>query len=273
MRVVYSDASEVAYGGYIVGVGGEVAHENWSLEESQKSSTWRELAAVERMLRAFMSRLAGGAVCWFTDNQAVSYIVEVGSRKEELQALSMAIFQTCLSQSIELEVMWVPRAQNEVADLISKTIDCDDWSINAELFNQLDMQWGPHQVDRFSDHNNCQLPCFNLRVCCPNSSGVNAFCFDWSGVLNWCCPPVYLIPRVIKHARACKATGTLVVPCWPSAAFWPIICPDGEKFADFILDMIELPQMEGTIVPGKRGNSIATGKPSFKMLALRFQFY
>ena len=36
MRVVYSDASEVVYGGYIVGVGGEVAHENWSLEESEE---------------------------------------------------------------------------------------------------------------------------------------------------------------------------------------------------------------------------------------------
>ena len=273
VRVVYSDASEVAYGGYMVGVGGEVAHENWSLEESQKSSTWRELAAVERMLRAFATNLTGGAVCWFTDNQAVSYIVEVGSRKEELQTLAMAIFQTCLSQAIELEVMWVPRAENEIADFISKTIDCDDWSISAELFAQLDLRWGPHQVNRFADHNNCQLPCFNSKFHCPNSSGVNAFCFDWYGVLNWCCPPVCLIPRTIKHAKACKAAGTLVVPCWPSAAFWPIIYPDGETFAKFILEVVELPQVEGTIVPGKRGSSIALGKPSFKMLALRFLFH
>ena len=114
MRVVYSDASEVAYGDYIVGEGGEVAHENWSLRES---SRWRELAAVERMLQAFATNLTGGAVCLFTDNQAVSYIVEVGSRKAELQALSLAIFQTCLSQAIALEVMWVPRAENEIADL------------------------------------------------------------------------------------------------------------------------------------------------------------
>ena len=272
MRVVYSDASEVAYGGYMVGVGGEVAHENWSLEESQKSSTWKELAVVERMLRAFATNLTGGAVCWFTDNQAVSYIVEVGSRKEELQTLALAIFQTCLSQAIELEVMWVPRAENEIADFISKTIDCDDWSISAELFAQLDLRWGPHQVDRFADHNNCQLPCFNSKFHCPNSSGVNAFCFDWYGVLNWCCPPVCLIPRTIKHAKACKAAGTLVVPCWPSAAFWPIIYPDGETFAKFILEVVELPQVEGTIVPGKRGSSIALGKPSFKMFALRFLF-
>ena len=57
------------------------------------------------MLRAFAINLTDGAVCWFTDNQAVSYIVEVGSRKEELQTLSLAIFQTRLSQAIELEVM------------------------------------------------------------------------------------------------------------------------------------------------------------------------
>ena len=84
---------------------------------------------------------------------------------------------------------------------------------------------------------------------------------------------MYLIPRVIKHARACKAAGTLVVPCWPSAVFWLIICPNGEKFADFILDTIELPQMEGTIVPGKRGNSITMGKPSFNSTSSHWTYF
>lgn len=272
VKIVYSDASEVAYGGYTVGVGCEVAHENWTLEESEKSSTWRELAAVERMIRAFASQLAGGAVCWFTDNQAVSHIVGVGSRKSELQSLAMAIFKTCLRHAIELEVTWIPREQNQVADLISKVIDCDDWSINPALFAQLDSMWGPHLVDRFADQHNSHLPMFNSRAYCPGSGGVNAFCYDWSGVVNWCCPPVYLIPRTIRHAKACKAGGTLLVPYWPSAVFWPMIYNDSDRFADFVLDVIELPQVQDTIIPGRRGHSIAMANPSFKMLALKFQF-
>ena len=113
------DASEVAYGGYIVGIGGEVAHENWTLEESGKSSTWCELAAVERMLRAFAPQFTGGAVCWFTDNQAVSWIVEVGSKKAELQSMAMAIFQT--STSLLFSLAAVPSGHN-----------CNDYRIVSE---------------------------------------------------------------------------------------------------------------------------------------------
>ena len=40
--------------------------------------------------------------------------------------------------------------------------------------------------------------------------------------------------RVVKHAKRCMATGTLVVTAWKSAPYWPVLCPDGAHFADFI---------------------------------------
>lgn len=39
VRVVYSDASSVGYGGFTVDVGIQVAHDNWTVGESRKSST------------------------------------------------------------------------------------------------------------------------------------------------------------------------------------------------------------------------------------------
>lgn len=53
-RVVYSDASDVAFGGYVVGLGSCVAHGQWSQSESERSSTWRELQAVNVMLQAWV---------------------------------------------------------------------------------------------------------------------------------------------------------------------------------------------------------------------------
>ena len=41
-----------------------------------------------------------------------------------------------------------------------------------------------------------------------------------------------LVMRVIE--RLCEATGTIVVPAWKSAPYWPVLCPDGTHFADFI---------------------------------------
>ena len=159
-----------------------------------------------------------------------------------------------------------------MADRISRIIEFDDWRLNPDVFRQLDIMWGPHQVDRFADENNAQVPVFNSRFWGPGTSGIDAFCYDWSGVLNWCCPPVCLICRLLKHTRACGAQGTLIVPHWPSAVFWPIICPQAGRFASFIKSVFELPQVEGITLAGKRGHNLVDGKPKFKLLALRFCF-
>ena len=59
VRCVYSDASEVGYGGYIVEHDGmHVAHGIWSTEEAKQSSTWRELVAVGRVVESFAGRLS-----------------------------------------------------------------------------------------------------------------------------------------------------------------------------------------------------------------------
>ena len=78
----------------------------------------------------------------------------------------------------------------------------------------------PHRVDRFASCNNAQLPCFNSRHWSPGTEAIDAFTSHWGGENNWWCPPISLVPRVIRHAQACGAIGTLVVPCWFSAPFF-----------------------------------------------------
>lgn len=46
--VVYSDASNVAAGSYTIDVNQEVFHLMWKEHEAKKSSTWRELRAIEQ---------------------------------------------------------------------------------------------------------------------------------------------------------------------------------------------------------------------------------
>ena len=75
----------------------------------------------------------------------------------------------------------------------------------------------------------------------PGSEAEDAFTVDWADENNCLCPPVTLIPRVINHAVVCKAVGTLIVPCWPSAPFWPLLHPVVGKFAGFVTAVQELP--------------------------------
>ena len=57
VRIVYSDASDSGYGGYVVEHGASVAYGQWTDQESKQSSTWRELMAVLRVLQAFANKL------------------------------------------------------------------------------------------------------------------------------------------------------------------------------------------------------------------------
>lgn len=79
IRVVYSDASDVGFGGYVVEHGPLVAHGSWTANEAQQSSTWRELVAVSRVLESVNRALCGQRVRWFTDNLNVVRILRIGS--------------------------------------------------------------------------------------------------------------------------------------------------------------------------------------------------
>ena len=57
----YSDASNVACGAFVVGTN-EVSHPMWTACEAAKSSTWRELKAIQFALSAFKALVRGKCV-------------------------------------------------------------------------------------------------------------------------------------------------------------------------------------------------------------------
>ena len=235
--------------------------------------TWRELSAVLWVLQAVSEKLLNYHVRWFTDNQNVVRILQVGSREPELHAIALKVLALAVQSQIRIEPEWVPRELNEEADYLSRIVDYDDWFLNPTVFAELDAAWGPHTVDQFVDFHNRQTLRFNSRCWNPGAEAVDAFTVSWTGENNWWCPPIALIPRVIGHAKVCKAVGTLVVPGWPSAPFWPVLHPSVGRFADFVSEVEELPLSEWLILPGLSGASLFNGKrPNTKVLALRCDF-
>lgn len=272
-RIVYSDASSLGYGGYCVESPCGVSQGLWSCSESTKSSTWRELKAVYRVMCALFNSVAGQRVKWFTDNQSVVAIVEKGSMKVDLQLIAMDIYDLCWRHSIVLEIVWTPRSENERADYLSKISDPDDWGVSMAIFGQLERLWGPYEADWFASHYNAKHKMFFSKFWNPGSSGMDAFTFDWGGKNGWFVPPVYLITRVILYMEACKAYGTLIVPVWKTGRFWPILCPCGSGFITAVKDARYLPTGENVCVQGRGSNNVFTGERlHFRMLALYLDF-
>ena len=115
------------------------------------------------MLQSLILKLSGERIRRFTDNQNVVSILLYGSKKPLLQKESLKIFQVSLVHQIKLEPEWVPREDNQLADYWSKVIDHDDLMVHPDVFAQLDLIWGRHTVDRFSNGYNRQVNRFSSR--------------------------------------------------------------------------------------------------------------
>ena len=122
-----------------------------------------ELRAVTGTLQAVAHKLENQRVRWFTDNQNVVRIIQVGSRKENLQVEALEIFNLAKRHNIILEPEWIPREENWTADYLSRIIDYDDWGLSYKAFSIVDSRWGPHTVDRFASSHNTKVSRFNSR--------------------------------------------------------------------------------------------------------------
>ena len=101
--------------------------------------------------------------------------------------------------------------------------------------------------------------------------GIDAFIFDWSKDNNWLVPPIYLVPKVIQHLRLNRAFGTLIVPKWRSAAYWPMLVDRNGRFHHFVIDYIEFVNVKDIYLNGSV-KSIFNDQFKSSVLALRISF-
>ena len=152
----------------------------WSLTESKKSSTWREAEAIKRILYSNVHSLRNKRIKIFSDNKNVQSVLEIGSRKTDLQSIAIDVFDFCKRENMTIGTQWIPREMNQEADYLSKCSNNDDWSIQNWVFVMLDKKWGPHTVDRFASLVTAKCIRFNSKWCVPRTEGINAFDQRWS---------------------------------------------------------------------------------------------
>lgn len=156
-----------------------------------------------------------------------------------------------------------------MADLYSKSGDGDDWGIKLSVFKYFDNTWGPFSVDRFASTYNAKCEIFNSRWWCPGTAGIDGLLQVWGGVNNWLVSPPRLVPKVINKMLDERVRGTLIVPYWPSAPFWPVLAPLGGTFASFIQENKMLPA--SVVIKGKGENGFFEKGEGFRMVALKIK--
>ena len=269
-KIVYTDASEHGYGGYILEkLGNTIAQGTFSEGERSQSSTYRELLAVKYVLQSFEQDLKHETILWHSDNMNTAKIINVGSSKNHIQKIALDIYQQCVASDIRIISKWIPREENTLAASISKHNDTDDWSIDNETFTYIQERFGRFDIDRFASATNNKTRRFDARFHCPHAETINTFTADWGKDFNWLCPPTALVGTTLKHAKACRATGVLFVPEWTSAYYWPLLTPDGKKFYSFVRDYLVI---DPYFINGCKLHTVFSGFAKFRSLALLIQY-
>ena len=70
---------------------------------------------------------------------------------------------------------WIAKANNQLADCVSRFQVYGDWMIDPNLFMLIDAVWGPHTVDCFASECNHQVVRFHSRFWCPDKEAVDIF--------------------------------------------------------------------------------------------------
>lgn len=104
------------------------------------------------------------------------------------------------------------------------------------MFSHLNGKWGPFTVDRFANDQNKKVPRFYSKCFDKNSEGVDAFNYTWENENNLLVPPISCICQVILKCQTEHLVGTLVVPYWVSAEYWPLLKPGG-RWHRFITEL------------------------------------
>ena len=69
-------------------------------------------------------------------------------------------------------------------------------------------------------------------------------------------PPVSLVIKTIKYVINCNAKGTLIVPKWVSAPYWPYVFKDNLKTFVYVSDVLEFEDSTKIFIQGMNKNSI-----------------
>lgn len=129
------------------------------------------------------------------------------------------------------------------------------------FFNFMNELWGTYTIDRFANSTNAKLSRFNSLFWNVNTEAVDSFSQNWSGDNNWLVPPIYAVIRTVKHVVACKAKGTLIIPKWTSAAYWPLSFSKHWSYHSYVKDVIEFKNTTGIYVKGTNCSSIFGTEP------------
>ena len=158
---------------------------------------------------------------------AVTYVNKMGGTKSPiLTEIAKDLWEYCLAKKITLTAEHLPGFLNQTADWESRnvsTISTNSWRLNPQIFKQIDLQWGPLEMDLFADRLNAQTEKYMSWKPDPFAVGTDAFLANWEGMKAYAFPPFCLIQRCVAKVQKEKGELVIVTPTWQTQPYYAML--------------------------------------------------
>ena len=195
-------------------------------EAKQNKINLLETIAISHGIKAFCSDKRDIHVLVRADNTtAIAYLNNMGGTKSwECNKVALEIWKWCISKNIWVTAAHLPGRLNIEADRMSRKFsDNTEWMLNQTAFQRIIERFGMPQIDIFASRLNKQVDRYISWRPEPEAFAVDAFTVNWSHWKFYAFPPFNLIPMCLQKIRRDNANGILVVPNWPTQAWFPIL--------------------------------------------------
>ena len=219
---IFSDASQSGWGAYC---NNKTTHGIWEKNERKYHINYLELLAAFFSLKCFAEDLRRCNVLLRIDNTtAISYINRMGGiRFKLLSKLAKEIWKWCESREIWVFASYISSKDNVSADAESRRLEPEtEFEISDEAFDKICQTFGTPEIDLFASRSNTKCHRYVSWRRDPESVAVDAFTIDWTHYFFYAFPPFAVILKTIRKIRSDEARGIVVIPFWPSQAWFPI---------------------------------------------------
>jgi len=135
---------------------------------------------------------------------AVAYVNNLGGTiSPQLTELAKSQCMWALERQIRITAQHIPGMLNSAADVESRVMqDWSDWTLNHQIFLQIQKLFGPLEVNLFTSQLSHQLPHYFSWKSDPTAEAIDAFKQNWNNLKGFANPPWCLVGRVLSSTES-----------------------------------------------------------------------
>ena len=163
------------------------------------------------------------------DNQTTLEVLNLSqmgsSHSDQNDSIARKIRLWCIQHHIWLSAAHIAGSRNVEADFQSWSVDfSSEWKLDTRKLRLAlsILQFTPN-TNLFASSINLQFPCYVAYTPDTDCVAVYAFSLKWQPLQFYAFPPLCVINRVLQKILQDQVSGVLVVPDWPTRAWYSLL--------------------------------------------------